>query len=314
MKAIELAYFGGPEALELKTLPDPVAGRGQVVVAVEAAAVGLVDARMRSGLYPSVKQAGFVLGGEVAGPVVSVGDGVDPAWLGRRVYALSRSGGYAERCVVDTAILAAVPDALSSVDAVALGANALVAEYCLRKAACGPGDRIIVRGASGGIGLATVQTALRRGAKVTAITSSQDWIEKIGAMGAEAVGRDAVDDLPADFAAVIDPVGGADVVRLLSRLGADGRYVICGAAGGRPEADFGMGLFQFAPRSLSIAFQSLDSVPLADLNAAAVEIFEAAGRGELSPLIDRVYPLEDARIAHQRLDEGSVFGRLVLTP
>lgn len=313
MKAVELAYFGGPEALELRVLPDPVAGPGQVVVAVEAAGVGLVDARMRGGLYPSVKDAGFVLGGEIAGEVIAVGDGVDAAWLGQRVYALSRSGGYAEQCAVDAAILARIPAGLAAADAVALGANALVADYCLRKGDCQPGAKVLVRGASGGIGLATVQAALQKGARVTAITSRADWARRISDMGAEAILREAADGLPEDFDVVIDPVGGADVGRFVSRLRAEGRYVICGAAGGRPEPDFGMSLFQWASRSLSIAFQSLDSVPLADLNAAAEAIFETAARGELSSLIDQTYPLEDARLAHQRLDEGSVFGRLVLT-
>lgn len=281
---------------------------------MEAAAVGLVDVRIRSGAFPGYADPGFIPGGEVVGRVVETGPGVSGAWLGRRVWALVRTGGYAERCAVDEALLAPAPETISAVDAAALGANALVAEFCLRQGRVAPGERVLVRGGSGGIGVATIQAALLRGARVSAVTSNASWRQRIVALGAaEAFDRDDLGDL-GGFDVIVDPVAGPESGAYADRLGPDGRYVLCGAAAGPPPADFGTALFRNSAKSIVIGFQSLNSVPQAALNAAAEEIFAECARGRLRPVIDDVRPLAQAAEVHARLEAGTVFGRLVLTP
>ena len=315
MKAVRVEHFGGPEALKLIDMPAPIAGAGQAVIGVEAAAVGLVDTYARSGAYPIHEEPGFVLGGEVAGSILSVGEGVSESWLGERVYSLVRVGGYAEQVVAEEASLVSIPSGVSAVDAVALGANALVGEFCLRRGRYSAGRRVLVRGASGGIGVATIQLALMKGALVTAVTSSPDRMARLSAIGvAQVLERSEMTNVTDEFDIIIDPVGGPEIGAYMAHLAVNGCYVICGAAGGRPNADFGMGIIIGGGKSLTLSLQSLDSVPVLELNSAAADLFERVAELTLKPVVDTIYNLADAQLAHERLEKGNVFGRLVLTP
>src|SRR5690554_4316987 len=134
MKVVKVMSFGSPEELVLAAGGHDEVGPSQVVIAVEAAGVGYVDLLMRKGFFPGFSSPGFVPGIEVAGTVIMVGDKVDKSWMGQRVYAITHAGGYAEAVVVDHSALARIPNGLSATEAVALGVNALVAEFSLKKA------------------------------------------------------------------------------------------------------------------------------------------------------------------------------------
>ncbi|WNG36483.1 zinc-binding dehydrogenase [Archangium violaceum] len=312
MKAVVVGAFGPADQLAVVERPDPEPRHGQVVIAVEAAGVGLVDILQRRGEF-GFSEPGFIPGVEVAGRVQKVGEGVDRGLIGQRVFAQG-SGGYAEQFVADAAGLVALPDHLSARNAVALGVNALVAHFSLRRAQVRPGEHVLVRGASGGIGLLAVKMALQLGATVTAVTRSTaaDRLAELGIQNI--VRRDRETEPAGPFDAVIDPVGGAAVPALLGRLAPNGRYVLNGGAAGFPPPEFGMALVQTFFNSLTFSTFSLNSVPAGEAGAAARAIFADAVRGALVPVVGPVFRLTEAAKAHLALEGGDAFGKIVLEP
>nr|BFD88221.1 zinc-binding dehydrogenase [Streptomyces sp. Xyl84] len=174
MKAIEIRTFGGPEGLALVELPEPVPAAGQVVIATEAVGVGGVDTLIRSGALASYGfTEGHIPGGEVAGTVTAVGAGVDASWIGRRVWGFTGTGGgYVEQALAPVEQVLPLPAGLSAAVAVTLGSAGAVAHFGLRHAHFAPGERVLVRGAAGSIGIMTVQLAARAGAAAVAVTTS----------------------------------------------------------------------------------------------------------------------------------------------
>ncbi|HET6286163.1 MAG TPA: alcohol dehydrogenase catalytic domain-containing protein, partial [Amycolatopsis sp.] len=136
MRAVEIRKFGAPEGLAVIDLPSPVPAAGEVLISVEAIGVGGVDAVIRSGALAGFGiEEGHVPGNEVAGTVSAVGAGVDPAWTGRRVWAVTgESGGYVERTALSVEKILPLPDDLSATDAVTLGTSGMVAHFALAHA------------------------------------------------------------------------------------------------------------------------------------------------------------------------------------
>jgi NADPH2:quinone reductase len=318
VKVIVIEEFGSPGRMSLVERPEPVAAAGQVVLRTEAVGVGGVDAVIRRGTIGLATEPGMVPGSEVAGTVVALGDGVDPSWLGRRVWAFTGiSGGYAELAVAGVADLTPLPDALSAIDAVALGSAATVAHFALEHGRLAPGESLLVRGGAGSIGIAAIELATRAGAGVVAATtSSAERGRRLREHGATHVLDRAGDGegMPETVDVILDVVGGPDVPAFVDRLGPNGRYVLVGAIAGFPRPDFGQALLRSFGLSRSFAAFSLDSVPVDRRNRVREELLQAAARGELHAMVDDVLPLADAAEAHRRMDDGTVFGRIVLTP
>ncbi|PPJ30923.1 zinc-binding dehydrogenase [Nocardia nova] len=320
MKAVIIEAFGGPEGLTVAETPEPVAGAGQVVIATEAIGVGGVDVLIRGGGLAGYGFApGHVPGSEVAGTVVAVGDGVDPAWAGRRVWAFTgEGGGYVEYAAVQADSLVALPAGLSAAQAVTLGTSGMVARFALRRAHLAPGESVLVRGAGGGIGVMAVQLAVRCGAGAVAVTtSSAARGERLRGLGATHVlDRSGAGDAeaPAGYDVVIDIVAGAELPAFFARLAPNGRMVAVGAMGGLPPADFGMEMIAAFKKSMSFATFSADTVPWAERRTATAELFDAAVRGDLKAVVHDELPLDQAVLAHRRMAAGEVFGRLVLSP
>lgn len=326
MKAVAIQTFGAPDGLAVIDLPVPAPAAGQVLVGAEAIGVGGVDVLIRRGAFAAFGfKEGHILGNEVAGTVTAVGDGVDPSWVGRRVWAFTGAhGGYVEQAIAPVEKVSPLPAGLSAVDAMALGNSGAVAHFALDRARFAPGESVLVRGAAGSIGIMAVQLAARGGAGAVAVTtSSAERGERLRELGATRVldrsgegGEDGEKDggAPEGYDVIIDVVVGADLPSFLDRLNPNGRIVAVGLVGGPPPADFGMKLMEGFQRSLSFATLSLDTVPEAELRAVRAEQFAAGGRGELRPVVQEVLPLEQAALAHRKMDDGEVFGRIVLTP
>lgn len=317
MQTIEIGTFGPAEGLVVVDRPEPVPGVGQVVVAAEAIGVGGVDAVIRRGTLGGYGfPTGFVPGAEVAGTVTATGEGVDPDWVGRRVWAFTGTGGgYAELAVADARDLVALPPELDGAAAVTLGSSGVVGHFALAQAHLGAGESVLVRGAAGSIGIATVQLGRRAGAGAVAVTtSSTSRGERLRALGATDVLDRAGTGGSAEFDVVIDVVGGADLPSFVDRLAPNGRLVVVGVVAGMPPADLGSRLFAHFRRSISLGTFSADTVPRDRQHAVRVEQFAAAARGELATVVDDVLPLADAVEAHRRMDAGEVFGRIVLVP
>ncbi|AKT43553.1 quinone oxidoreductase family protein [Chondromyces crocatus] len=317
MKAVTIRDFGGPEKLVLQDVPAPTPTAGKALVTIDAAGVGLADVLLRSGAYRGAfgapSEGGFVPGLEIAGTVTALGEGTDPTWLGRRVFALVQLGGYAEQAVVAPEALIALPDDITAVDAVALGVNAMVAKIALDRAHLGPGERVLVRGAAGGIGTLATQLAAHAGATVAVTTSTPERGDRLKPLGAVELLDRAATNTEA-FDVIIDNVAGPDFATFIGKLRDNGRLVVCGAAGGFPPPDFGTGLLAGFQRSLTVSTLSLNSIDVAALATALHEIFDLVRTGRLKPVIEATLPLGEASTAHARLEAGQVFGKLVLVP
>ncbi|GGM26126.1 zinc-binding dehydrogenase [Dactylosporangium sucinum] len=319
MRAVSIRRFGDPDGLAVIDAAAPVPGRGQVLIATEAIGVGGVDVVIRRGdLAAYGFREGHVPGGEVAGTVTAVGGGVDPSWVGRRVWAATGTGGgYAEQAVAPVDDLCPLPADLPAVASVALGSAGIVAHFGLAHAHLAAGESVLVRGAAGSIGIMTVQLAvLARAGAVAVTTASPERGRRLRELGAtHTLDRSGGgEDSPAGFDVIIDVVAGGAMPSFFDRLNPNGRLVVVGAVGGQPPDNFGTSMMAAFQRSLSFATFSSATVPGSLRQAVRSRQFAAAARGELHTVVHEILPLAHAAQAHRKMDAGEVFGRIVLTP
>ncbi|MEU1790802.1 zinc-dependent alcohol dehydrogenase family protein [Streptomyces sparsogenes] len=320
MKTVVIQKFGSPEGMEVIDVPAPAPAPGQVLVATEAIGVGGVDTLIRRGGLPGYGfQEGHVPGSEVAGTVTAVGDGVDTSWTGRRVWAFTGvGGGYVEQAAVPVEEILPLPEGLSAVEAVTLGGSGPVAHFGLSHARFAAGESVLVRGAAGSIGIMTVQLAARGGAGAVAVTTSSaqrgDRLRDLGATHVLDRAGAGDKDAPEGYDIIIDIVAGTDMPSFFARLNPNGRMVAVGAVAGLPPADFGAKMLTAFQKSLSFATFSANTVAAPDLRGVRAEQFAAAARGELRTVVHELLPLEQAVLAHRKMDAGEVFGRIVLAP
>lgn len=320
MKAISIQTFGSPDGLAVVDLPVPAPAAGQVLIATEAVGVGGVDTVIRSGALAAYGfKEGHIPGGEVAGTVTAVGDGVDASWIGRRVWGFTGTGGgYVEQALAPVEQILPLPSSLSAAAAVTLGSAGAVAHFGLRHAHFAPGETVLVRGAAGGIGIMAVQLAARGGAAAVAVTTSSaargERLRRLGATHVLDRSGDGGEEAPAGYDVIIDVVAGVDMPSFFDRLNPNGRMVAVGAVAGQPPADFGTRIMAAFQKSMSFAAFSAATVAPADLSAVRSEQFAAAGRGETEAVVHELLPLDEAVLAHRKMDAGEVFGRIVLTP
>ena len=316
MKAITVDAFGGIDQLKSREQPTPAVTSGQALVQVEAAGVGLADVFMRRGSYPG-KSPGYIAGFEAAGTIVDVAGDCDRTRIGERVFAFTRAGAYAEYILANLASLYPIPHGVNSADVVAIGINGMVAECALRRADVQPNERVLIRGAAGGIGVIATQLAARRGAIVAITASSDERRQRLVDYGAtDLLDRDGRtrDGETATFDVVVDIVAGSNTPRFLDMLRDNGRLVICGVAGGFPEPSFALGILAGFARSLTISALSLDSFDNSYLQLVMSQLLASAASGGLRPVVASTLPLENAIDAHRELETGNVFGKLILQP
>ncbi|MFI7610749.1 zinc-binding dehydrogenase [Nonomuraea terrae] len=308
MRAVVLRRYGGPEALVVEEVPDPVPGPGQVLVEVEVAGITFVETQLRADRGPRRAELPAVLGNGVAGTVSAAGDGVDPALVGARVVTtLGGLGGYAERAVAAAGDVIAVPGGLSSEVAVALLADGRTAVGLTRAAAPGPGEWVLVEAAGGGVGSLLVQLAREAGARVVGAASSPAKRDLAASLGAELTvdytdpgWTDVVRAATGGLDLVFDGVGGEIGAAAQALLKDGGRFAAHGMAGGAmtvPE-----------PRVTAVTWPPGS---LRDLSEAALEL---AAAGRLRPVIGAVYPLESAAEAHAAIEARKITGKSLLVP
>ncbi|MEC3992445.1 zinc-binding dehydrogenase [Actinacidiphila sp. DG2A-62] len=298
--------------LALAEVPEPAPGPGQALVEVEAIGVGYVDVMARRGDDAHFPGVGSVLGLEVVGRVRAA-SGVAEELVGKRVLALPDSGGYAERVAADADRLLPAPEGADPVEVVALGLNALVAEGALHRTGLAAGERVLVRGASGGIGVLATQIAHARGAEITAVTSSPEKAERLRTLGAAKVIDRTRADRPEDtYDVVVDTVAGPQVGEYLQLLRPNGRYVLCGGAGGVPGSEVFDLLLRDFHRSPTLLAFSLMSVAPAGRRRSWDRVVELFADGRLSAVLDTTFPLTQAATALRRVESGTSFGKVVL--
>jgi putative PIG3 family NAD(P)H quinone oxidoreductase len=325
---MQVAWFagaGGPEVIELRDVPRPAPGAGEVVVRVAAAGLNRADLLQRRGAYPA--PAGWpehIPGLEYAGTVESVGAGAARWRPGDRVMGLVGGGGMAEALVVHEAEAMAVPAHLALTDAAAIPEAFLTAyDALVHRARLAPGDRVLLHAAASGVGTAAVQLCRMLGVHAVGTSRSAAKLARLAALGLE----EAIDTSRNGFReqlrepvdAIIDVLGGPALADNLAVLRPRGRLVALGfLLGSRTEADLGVVLrhrleiIGSAMRSRGLA----ERVPLvAEFAAQVLPGFSAGTDGSppaLVPVVDQVLPMSELGAAHRLMERNETFGKLVL--
>lgn len=321
MRAIAHDDYGTAETLELREVERPEVGEGEVLLKVRAAGVDRGVWHVMTGLPYPIRLAGYgfrapknpVLGSDVAGVVESSGYDVTPFAPGDEVFGIAK-GSFADYAVASVDALAHKPSNLTFEQAAAVPTSASTALQGLRdKAHVGPGETVLIIGASGGVGTYAVQIAKALGADVTAVCSPAK-VEMVRSIGADRVLDYTRDDFTTSgrYDVILDIGGNSSLSRLRSALTPHGRLVIAGGEtdgrwlGGADRQIRAQALSPFVGQKLGTFIASVNADDLEDLK----ELIEA---GKVTPVIDRSYALGEAPEAIVYLDEGRARGKVVIS-
>ncbi|HET6288508.1 MAG TPA: NAD(P)H-quinone oxidoreductase [Amycolatopsis sp.] len=321
MYAITIREPGDPDVLEWTEVPDPVAGSGEVVIEVAASAVNRADLLQRQGHYPPPPGASEILGLECSGTIAEIGEGVEGWRIGDEVCALLAGGGYGEKVAVPAGQLLPLPAEVELIAAAGLPEVACtVWANVVMHAKLSEGDVLLVHGGAGGIGTHAIQVAKALGATVAVTAGSKDRLESCRQLGADL----AINYKEQDFVEVLRAeTGGADVIldnmgakyldRNIDALKADGRLVVIGMQGGvKGELNIG----KLLGKRVSVYAAGLRSRPLEQKAAIVADVRERlwplVEQGSVKPIVGQVLPMAEAASAHRALEEGTVFGKVLL--
>ena len=320
MKAIRVAGFGGPEAMELVDVPEPAPGPGELLLYVTACGLNWSDLLQRAGKYPGGPRPPFIAGQEAEGIVAAHGPGVSSPPLGTRVCAIAATGLAAERAVVAAATCFPLPDAVPAPDGAAVAVSLLTAGGALLLSGHAmPGETVLVHAGGGALGTMAVQVARRLGLRVAATVSGPEKRDRVAALGAEVVcGYDLFDaearklsnDWGLDLA--LDSIGGAISERTFGLLGPFGRQILVGLSSGEPARIDALKLLHRSRGVLGFHLRSLLARP-ERASALAERLWAWLADGSVRPQVGQVLPLGDIRRAHDLLAGRQTFGKIVLT-
>ena len=323
MTAVGCSGSGGPEVLIPYVLPVPEPGPGEVLIHVAAAGVNRPDIMQREGKYAPPPGVSEIPGLEVAGKIVALGEGVDPAMSGMPVAALLAGGGYARYAIAPVGQCLPVPASLTMIEAAAIPETLFtVWTNVFERAYAGEGDKLLVHGGTSGIGTMAIQLGKLFGIEVIVTCGSDAKCEAALAIGA----AHAINYKTADFVTavqeltdgagvnvVLDMVGGDYVARNIDCLAEDGRHVSIAVQRGR-TAD--IPIWKLMTRRLTLTGSTLRprSVEFKSLVAMEIEenVWPLVIEGKLKPVIDSVFPLDRAADAHRRMESGEHVGKIVL--
>ncbi len=322
MQAIQIHSNGGPEVLQMSTLPDPEPGAGEVLIRIEASGVNFIDIYFREGRYPAPLP--YTLGQEAAGTIVSVGPEVDGFRAGERVAWCGVAGTYATLAVAPVGQLIKVPEAITTAQAAAAILQGMTAHYLLHATFVPQfGDSVLIHAGAGGTGLLLIQMARRFGAEIITTVSTEEKAALAREAGAHHVLLYTQEDIVArvreithgeGLPVVYDSVGKSTFEQSLQCLCPRGVLVLFGAASGAvPPFDL-IRLSQMG--SLYVTRPTLrDYVATReDLEQRAREVFRWVGDGSLKLRIAHTYPLAEAAQAQRELEARATTGKLLLIP
>ena len=323
MTRIEITQPGGPDVLQAKRVPLPVAAAGEVLIRVHAAGINRPDALQRAGKYPMKPGMNPIPGLEVAGEVVALGAGVSQFAVGDKVCALTNGGGYAEYCNVPAGQTLPIPDGLDWVQAAAIPETFFtVWANLFGLGDAQRGQRVLIHGGTSGIGTTALMLCREFGIESFATAGSADKCAAISKLGGQPINY-----REQDFATVIaEKTAGQGVNAILDIMGAsylngnvsalamDGRLVMLGFLGGGKANDIDL-LAIMAKRAVITG--SLLRARTAEEKAEIAEqlrehVWPALAAGRCLPIIDKVYSLNDAAQAHARMEGGDHIGKIVL--
>jgi NADPH2:quinone reductase len=334
MRAIVVREFGGPEVLRIEDVKDPVPGAGELLVRVAAAGIQFIETQTRTGTLQGIspvapKSLPWIPGREIAGEVVAVGEGVSADWIGRRVSGVTvpldggPGGGYAELGVVQAEGAHQLPDTLDYADAVSLLGTGRTALGLVELSEVGKGDIVLVEGATGAVGVLSMQLARGAGAeRIIALVRGTEKLQLAKDFGADiAVDTSAADwpeqlrsAAPEGVTVVFDGVGGELGATTFEHVARGGRFVIFGFSSGAmtkvdPEhaADLGVSVLSLfgpptGPRSPEQQYRQ------------SRDVLAAVAEGRLRTLVGTRFPLAQAAQAHAATAARRTIGKTVLEP
>ena len=329
MRALLSKAPGGPETLEIGDLPDPVAGAGEVVVAVKACAINYPDVLIIEDKYQFKPPRPFAPGGELAGVVESVGEGVTTLKPGDRVMGTSGNGGLAEKVRFNAAALYPIPAERSFEEGAALLLTYGTTIHALKdRGHIKPGDSLLVLGAAGGVGLAAVELGKAFGARVVGAVSSEEKAQAVREAGADDVliyGRapfskeesKALADQFKEkagkdgFQLVYDAVGGDYAEPAVRAMGWEGRYLVIGFPAGIPKLPLNLTLLKSC--DICGVFWGAFAARDPEANRANIrELFDLWAAGKIAPRVTDVFPFEKGGDAIAKMAGRGAIGKLVV--
>jgi NADPH:quinone reductase len=320
MKAIRVHAFGGPEVLQLEEVPKPQAGAGQILVRIHAAGINPVDTYIRSGAYATKLSLPFTPGKDAAGVVEAVGSGVKGFKPGDRVYVGdSLTGTYAEYALCEPAQAHPLPDKVTFAQGAAINTPYATAFRALFQRAKGvAGETVLVHGATGGVGIASVQLARAAGMMIIGTGGTEAGRKLVAEQGAQHVFDHRA---PEYLKQILELTGGrgVDVVlemaahtnlgKDLTLLAKDGRVAIIGSRG--PVEVNPRDAMSREAIILGVQGGNATEKEIAGIHAA---LFAGLENGSLRPIVGKELPLAEAAQGHQAVMEPGAFGKIVLLP
>jgi NADPH:quinone reductase-like Zn-dependent oxidoreductase len=337
MNQIFITGHGGPEKLQLRESPDPSPAGGEIRIRVKASGVNFADILAREGLYPDAPRIPCVVGYEVSGVADAAGPGVNPSWVGREVFALTRFGGYSDVVIVPEKQVIPKPASLSHEQAAAIPVNYLTAwQLLVVMGSLKRDETVLIHNAGGGVGLAAIDIARHIGAKIYGTASSgkhaflmqrglheaidyrtKDWLVELKRLtGGKGV------------ALILDPLGGNHWKKSYAALRATGRLGMYGVSVAKTSKlpgplrllQIGLGTPFFHPLALMSANKSVFGVNLGhlwhepEMIASWMEtLMKGVADGWVRPHVDKSFPLARAGDAHTYMEERKNIGKVVLT-
>jgi synaptic vesicle membrane protein VAT-1 len=338
MRAIVVRRYGPPENLELREVPDPVPQSGDALIRVHAIGINFADLLQRMGIYPGTPKPPFVPGVEIAGVIERAGQSAGSALKsGDRVVAFTKFNAYAELAATPAENVYRLPDAMPFDDAAAIPVNYLTAYHSMfHMGHLEAGDRILVHGAAGGVGIAAVQLAKARGLILfgTAGPSKQDYLRQIGVDHPIDYTREDFTEVvrrvaPDGIEMVMDAIGGKSFAKSYRCLGPTGRLVVYGfsaVAGPEGKRSLWRGakamaqMPRFNPLKLIRDNTAVIGVHLGRKGARGdilrkqlEELFQMYAVGKIKPVIGKTFPLAEAAAAHRYIHNRQNIGKVILT-
>ena len=335
MKSIYLVKYGNAnEAFEIKDIKPGKPQKDEVMIRVKYSGLNFADVIARRGLYPDAPANPALLGYDVSGEVVELGDNVTEFAVGQKVVAMTRFGGYAEFVTTNKNGIAAIPDGMDMAEATVLATQACTAYYCAVDATTlHQGERVLIQAAAGGVGSLLVQIAKNKGCIVygTASTGKQDYLRQAGVDFPIDYTKDdfykIIKDSGANIDVVFDSIGGT-VFKKGMKLLAPGGKMICYGAAEQMESTknklklvsmlWGFGLF--SPISLLMQSKSVITVNMlriADFkptvfNEILNHVVDMANEGIIKPQVSKIFPYTEMAAAHEYLESRKSTGKVVV--
>lgn len=323
MRAVVCKEFGPPENLVVEEMDDPTPGPGEALVEVKACAVTFPDTLMLEDKYQFKAPPPYIPGGEVAGVVSAVGEGVDAVSVGDRVVGGSNTGGFAELVIVPANRLRTLPDTVGFAEVTGLNYAYGTTLYGLKyRGELQEGETMLVLGAGGSVGLSAVELGKLMGARVIAAASTEEKLDLCRERGADETINYAEENLKerakeltggAGVNMVYDCVGGDYAEAALRAIAWEGRFMVIGFTAGIPSIPLNLTLLKSC-QIVGVFYGAMTMTQPELSNAVSQELIELTAAGTLRPHVSGSYGLDEAGEALRAMMDRKARGKLVIVP